>query len=513
MTSHIEIPIQTDKKEHLIKESELITKYAGVSQDESFIAILDSVDRINLFYQSWIVKKPGAFAVSSDLKLLAYVAGYDLKIYLIENGLELSSLSCKDGGMFDVDFMRFVFNNEKLLIFKDDRTVAVWDIFNTVRKFIEFIPLEKETTTGLVKQMTRIVIDPISENEHFMILCMEPYFNDNQIVWDKLDLSDHLKKSGLDPNWIELDPFELNIITDSMHYAYGINDNNEIDKVLLTELDDRYIIDCLRKEPWTDHPIEKQLFEINVKQQLQFPRYVTYLDINKKTRLLIGYNTAQVWHDDRLEFISVINNEVSHQEYKVIRLRYEHEDDIIQIVRDAIKTLVYLDIQSRSINLAVGNKRIAFNEIVRQTKNIITRFITLYSNTWRLIDFRYKLMLELIKLKDYSLIARLLFNEVNVSSDDSEKCILQILSVVSKDKETDNKTKLKENIKNIISKYSSKNYKNKKQERPLHSWLISLKDIKEMLPDEEEDTGNTDVTMLTLFLEYYSNNAMKTLDG
>src|SRR5260364_171030 len=107
---------------------------------------------INLFYQSWIVKKPGAFAVSSDLKLLAYVAGYDLKIYLIENGLELSSLSCKDGGMFDVDFMRFVFNNEKLLIFKDDRTVAVWDIFNTVRKFIEFIPLEKETTTGLVKQ-------------------------------------------------------------------------------------------------------------------------------------------------------------------------------------------------------------------------------------------------------------------------------------------------------------------------------------------------------------------------
>ncbi|CAG8798376.1 18437_t:CDS:2, partial [Gigaspora rosea] len=45
MTSHIEIPIQTDKKVHLIKESELFTKYTGVSQDESFIATLDSFDQ------------------------------------------------------------------------------------------------------------------------------------------------------------------------------------------------------------------------------------------------------------------------------------------------------------------------------------------------------------------------------------------------------------------------------------------------------------------------------------
>ncbi|RIB01309.1 hypothetical protein C2G38_2231253 [Gigaspora rosea] len=47
MTSHIEIPIQTDKKVHLIKESELFTKYTGVSQDESFIATLDSFDPNN----------------------------------------------------------------------------------------------------------------------------------------------------------------------------------------------------------------------------------------------------------------------------------------------------------------------------------------------------------------------------------------------------------------------------------------------------------------------------------
>ncbi|RIB20213.1 hypothetical protein C2G38_1214004 [Gigaspora rosea] len=475
-------------------------------------------------------EKPGAFAVSSDEKLLAYVNGPDIKIYLIENGLELSSLSCKDGGMHCVDFMKFAFNNEKLLIFKDDKTVAVWDIFNSVREFIEFIPLENDTTAGLVKQMTKIVIDPISENEPFTILNIRSYFNDNQIVWDKLDLSEHLKKSGLDQNWIELNPSE-HIITDSMPYAYGISENNRIYKVLLTDLDEKEINYYLEIEPWAVHPVEN-ILDTDVKQRLQFPRYVIYLDKEKQISLLIGYNTIQIWHNNRLEFISVVNDdletpEVPHERFKVIKLRYgikkidlltefekgneikkkikipikiEHEDNVIQIVRDAIKALVYLDFQSKSVNLAVGSKRMKFKEIVQQTKNIITRFITLYSNPWRLIDFRYKLMLEFIKLKDYSLITRLLFNNKNASSDDSENFILQILPVVSKDKENDIQTKLK----NIISKYS-KNHINKEKERPLHSWLVPLKDIEEMLPDEETNTG---VTMLTLFLEYYSNNAM-----
>ncbi|CAG8816389.1 3413_t:CDS:2, partial [Gigaspora rosea] len=68
-------------------------------------------------------------------------------------------------------------------------------IIDALKEFIEFIPLENDTTAGLVKQMTKIVIDPISENEPFTILNIRSYFNDNQIVWDKLDLSEHLKKS------------------------------------------------------------------------------------------------------------------------------------------------------------------------------------------------------------------------------------------------------------------------------------------------------------------------------
>ncbi|CAG8570836.1 2856_t:CDS:2, partial [Scutellospora calospora] len=61
-------------------------------------------------------EKPGAFAVSNDEKLLAYVSGNDVKIYSIENGLELSSI-----------------------------TTAVWDIFDTVRDSIGFQSLDKAT--------------------------------------------------------------------------------------------------------------------------------------------------------------------------------------------------------------------------------------------------------------------------------------------------------------------------------------------------------------------------------
>ncbi|CAG8673784.1 17157_t:CDS:2, partial [Racocetra persica] len=164
--------------------------------------------------------------------------------------------------------------------------------------------------------------------------------------------------------------------------------------------------------------------------------------------------------------------------------------------------------QSKSVNLAVGGKRATYNDIVQQTRNIITRFIALYPNPWRLIDFRYKLMSKFIGLKDFSLITRILFSNRNESTNDSEKCISRILSVISiSDKESnsenDIKTKLKK-VKNIIVKHSS-SHKKIEKERPLHSWQVPLKEI---FPDEE---SNIDMTILTFFLEYYSNNSMDNI--
>ncbi|CAG8573658.1 20002_t:CDS:2 [Cetraspora pellucida] len=468
-------------------------------------------------------EKPGAFTISNDENLLAYVSGNDLKIYLLENGLELSSLSCEDG-MFDVEFMKFVLNDEKLLIFKADRTVAIWDMFNSVRESIEFIPLEKSTSSGLAKQMTRIVIGPRLEksenleNKYFTILNIKPFFDidENQIAWDKLVLSDHLTRFGLDSDWIELTPSDSKI-TNVRPNAYGIDEN-----VSLLDLKESELKYYQGVEPWAVHPAEK-IIDPYSKMRPSFPRHVIYLDEDKKIRLLIGYNTIQAWCNEKLEFIHIVNDnpdepEVPHEKFEIIKIKYgvkkfdlfiskeegkdiqiniEFDDDIIYIVRSAIDALIYLDSQSESINLAVGGKRIAYNDIVQQTRNIITRFITLYSNPWRLIDFRYKLMSKFIILKDFLLITRILFGQRNESTDGSEKCISQILSVISINDneintENDVKTKLIK-IKNIISRHTF-SHKNTKEEKYYSTnamdnigWMNVVSEVIPVLYEKELD--------------------------
>ncbi|CAG8615498.1 21574_t:CDS:2 [Cetraspora pellucida] len=468
-------------------------------------------------------EKPGAFTISNDENLLAYVSGNDLKIYLLENGLELSSLSCEDG-MFDVEFMKFVLNDEKLLIFKADRTVAIWDIFNSVRESIEFIPLEKSTFSGLAKQMTRIVIGPSLEksenleNKYFTILNIRPFFDidENQIAWDKLVLSDHLTRSGLNPDWIELTPSDSNI-TNAKPNAYGIDEN-----VSLLDLKESELKYYQGIEPWAVHPAEK-IIDTYIKVRPSFPRHVIYLDKNKKIRLLIGNNTIQIWRGKMLEFIHIVNDnpeepEEPHEKFKINKIKYgvekfdlliskeegkdiqikiELDDDIIHIVRSAIDALIYLDSQSKSVNLAVGGKRITYNDIVQQTRNIITRFITLYSNPWRLIDFRYKLMSKFIILKDFLLITRILFGQRNESTDGSEKCISQILSVISindneSNTENDVKTKLIK-IKNIISRHSF-SHKTTKEEQYYSTnamdnigWMNVVSEVIPVLYEKELD--------------------------
>ncbi|CAG8559999.1 11358_t:CDS:2, partial [Scutellospora calospora] len=244
----------------------------------------------------------------------------------------------------------------------------------------------------------------------------------------------------------------------------------------------------------------------------------------RQKKLLIGNNTIQVWDEKKLDFICIINKnpnepEEPHEKFQVIKIRHgpnkfdiilkernndkdirvkiEHEDDIINIVRNAIDALKYLDTQSKSVNLAVGGKRSTFNDIVGQTRNIVKRFITLYPNSWRLLDFRY--------------------NNKNSSDYDPEKCISQILNVITANNADESNMKTK--LKSIISKHSSKIYENAEQNRPLHSWLVPLdslipdyqKNIKSKEEKKPTKEIHIDITMLTYFLEYYSNNAMDNI--
>ncbi|CAG8695695.1 12238_t:CDS:2, partial [Dentiscutata heterogama] len=170
-------------------------------------------------------------------------------------------------------------------------------------------------------------IGPMLENESFTVLNIRPSFDDNQIVWDRLILNEHLKRSGFDSDWKELNPSEC-IITDSLPYApygYGIGEN---DKFLLTDLNDSDLKYYLGIEPWAIHPAER-ILDTYVKPRLQFPRYVIYLETERKVRLLIGNNTIQVWRGKKLEFIRIVNEESDapeepYEKFKVNKIRYEN---------------------------------------------------------------------------------------------------------------------------------------------------------------------------------------------
>ncbi|CAG8594000.1 69_t:CDS:2, partial [Gigaspora rosea] len=126
--------------------------------------------------------------------------------------------------------------------------------------------------------------------------------------------------------------------------------------------------------PWAIHPAETVL-DTYVKQRHQFPRYVIYLDEEKQTRLLIGNNTIQVWRDEKLEFIRIVNNnpnipEEPYEKFDVTKIRYgkqkldllislegkniqikiEHEDDIIQIVMNAINDSEKSKLKTKLLN-------------------------------------------------------------------------------------------------------------------------------------------------------------------
>ncbi|CAG8725862.1 6682_t:CDS:1, partial [Scutellospora calospora] len=163
---------------------------------------------------------------------------------------------------------------------------------------IGFQSLDK--ATGLAKHLTRIVIGPTlnpeqnseqdSKCDSFMVLSIRPFFEDNdaQLIWDYLVMSDHLKKKGLkEDDWKDLTLEECEI-TDTKPHAYGI-DNYSVD---LSEKKGSELKEYLSKEPWAVHPAEK-ILDTYVKERLQFPRYVIYLDEERQKKLLIGNNTIQ----------------------------------------------------------------------------------------------------------------------------------------------------------------------------------------------------------------------------
>ncbi|CAG8475058.1 28866_t:CDS:2 [Gigaspora margarita] len=351
------------------------TKSEGVQYMELYDLktdqLVNTFKRQNLNSLNFIVDIPANFTISNNNKLLAYNSKNQVKLYLIECGLEIASIEIKTDEMSFDGYFR---SNSFVIIVKNEE-----------EKEKEFSDDKR-----IYDDLTSVYLKSKGDKKDFQTLSLEENFEDitDKKKWVIFDL-DHKKN----------------------------------------ELDEYYYI----FEPW-----------LLASDKKETPRYSVYLDEKKEILLLIGSYTIQVWYDRvnhdqskkrTLEFISVIDkneskSEVKKIEYAIRRFKLSIQskdsqsvieigsnDEIIYAAKEACYTLKYLnqiyhssDVEY-SLSLTVENWQLKFQEIVKQTRNIILRFIMLYPTAWRLLDFRFDLLSILIEAREYTLIKYILFNE------------------------------------------------------------------------------------------------------
>ncbi|KAF0561755.1 hypothetical protein F8M41_019376 [Gigaspora margarita] len=333
--------------------------------------------RQNLNSLNFIVDIPANFTISNNNKLLAYNSENQVKLYLIECGLEIASIEIKTDEMFfDGYFVHFFNDDERLLIYRSKNKWTIWDIFGSIQ---ESIKLENQLELDL----------KINEEEK------EKDFSDDKRIYDDLT-SDYLKSKG-DKKDFQTLSLEENFedITDKKKWVIFDLDHKK------NELDEYYYIfePCYTIQVWYDRVIYDQ----SKKRTLQF---ISVIDKNesksevKKIEYAIRRFKLSFQSKDSQSVIGIGSN-----------------DDIIYAAKEACYTLKYLNQiyhSEYSLSLTVENCQIKFQEIVKQTRNIILRFIMLYPTAWRLLDFRFDLLSILIEAREYTIIKYILFNETDI---------------------------------------------------------------------------------------------------
>ncbi|RIB26874.1 hypothetical protein C2G38_143873 [Gigaspora rosea] len=390
--------------------------------------LVNTFKRPNLNSLNFIANIPANFAISNNNKLLAYNSGNQVKLYLIECGLEIASIEIKTDEMsFHGYFIHFFNDDERLLIYRSKNKCTIWDIFGSIQKSNKLeIQLEHELE---IVDFLKFDYYQLERSNSFIIIVKNKEkegkeFSEDKRIYDDLTL-DYLKRKGdkQDFQILSLDEtFEERTHIKHKLFIFDL-DNKK------SELDEYYYI----FEPWLFASLGEK----------ETPRYSVYLDKKKEILLLIGSHTIQVWYDQSkertLEFISVIDknerkSEIKKIEYAIRKFKLSiqskdsqsvieigNNDDITYTAKEACHTLKYLNqiyhpsnrfnrVYSRS--LTNEKCHLKFQEIVKQTRNIILRFIRLYPIAWRLIDFRFDLLSILIEAREYQLIKYILFGEV-----------------------------------------------------------------------------------------------------
>ncbi|CAG8699991.1 14529_t:CDS:2 [Cetraspora pellucida] len=372
-----------------------------------------------------------SYAISDDNRLLAYVPSStgDIIIYSVESGIEIAKIehfiNIKDAfGQIFIDFF-----GEKLLIYHSKDEWFVWDIFGSLRDSVKLgnpgftveLPLAKKF--GVQRSNSSIVVDIGSELVIY----------DDQIIDKYLQ---YLKKNG-EQHWKQL-PIEYFSMQNLYNYILNLHNRTSIDKldkyfsrkslqssyknITLEKLDiaphEKLNLEALDKnyviiEPWSTESFGS----------FGRPRYSFYLDEEKKKLLLIGSHTIQVWHrydqghkkKRSLEFIHIplshLHNifelemkKLDLQVIKVIDFKYCTGKFKLSIqINDE-----YFSAYKKLEQFLNKDKKLKFNDIIKQTRKIIFRFIRLHPTAWRLLDIRFDLMSVLIETGDYELVYSIL---------------------------------------------------------------------------------------------------------
>ncbi|CAG8549358.1 11986_t:CDS:2 [Funneliformis mosseae] len=435
------------------------------------------------------------FTISKNETLFAYCRGTNsITIYLMENGLEVTTKKFKDKDVLRILYFDFVENDSKLLIIIEEKknhgdyweeserlpVVVIWDLFsssnNCVRK-IDETPLLFSDNLNL----QRIAIASgklifINDDETIFSALDRPHIlkilnpeNDN--TRNVININSPEKSNSSSTTTLPLTEYHL------VYDLSGTSLDHETVKVIVED-----------PEPWV--------------QDKHYNRTTTYLDVDKTVQLIVGESTVQVWRKKKgvatdtspkriLEYIWTNPFKEMHRRMQIVSLEVDHREfslvvnipsgnapnqlgqqviiewpDRVNVPVDACKALLFLDLQS---NEPLGpKKQHIFENIVQQTENIVKKYLVSNFGSWRMLDIRYDLMANLIR-----------GNRVSI-------------------------------IRNILS-FESKNGKNKNLHLPrLYSWNGQAKETDlEIAIKHSKGSYRKDTVIVKYLLDYYSDNATK----
>ncbi|GBC02301.1 hypothetical protein RclHR1_04550008 [Rhizophagus clarus] len=308
--------------------------------------------------------EPGAFAISTDSRLLAYSYRDNIiTLYLMESGIEI--VSKKIDNISKIKYLEFIEKDKKLLIVEDvkegDVKFHVWLLSGCLNDYFD---ISRENIDSSYNISILSNYNTITKANGKVVFCNDMDDNGQFEVVREIN--------------IERTTFgENDIVTDEYEY---------ISRDL---------------EPW------------NVNGSTFRGRF---LNNDKRYLLIIGQNSIQLWKSKSLNFIDfnnfkdfdnsdliyiLINDDLETE--KKSDAKFQIDDDMTTIISHACKSLAYLHKHDSNIN---KEKRQKF---VGGITNIIKDFIDRYPDNWKLMEVQYPLMAYLIYSRSFSLIKHILF--------------------------------------------------------------------------------------------------------